>query len=49
MLRITGETGFIGANFVLDWLTAAVADDGHPYVRLYAQCVVRDGLLPASN
>ena len=28
---------------------AAVADDIHPHVRVYAQWVVRDGLLPASN
>jgi hypothetical protein len=28
---------------------AALADDVHPYVRVYAQWVVRDELLPASN
>ena len=28
---------------------AAVADDVHPYVQVYAQWVVREGLLPASN
>jgi colanic acid biosynthesis protein WcaH len=29
--------------------TAAVADDVHPYVQVYAQWVVREGLIPASN
>ena len=32
-----------------DVQAAAVADDVHPYVQLYAQWVVRDGLLPATN
>jgi hypothetical protein len=28
---------------------AAVADDVHPYVRLYAQWVLEDGMFAASN
>ena len=28
---------------------AAVADDVHPYVRVYAQWVVREGLMTSSN